>query len=153
MRRVADSLEELAATLWVGGLWAVGYLAVPVLFASLSENKPLAGVLAGKLFVVMAWVGLACAAYLLLVMAWRLQDRLLRRAGLWIILAMAGATMAQLWWIQPMMAGLKEAVAPVDVMESGLRERFVFWHGISSVLYLVQSMLGFSFLIWRRGAR
>lgn len=27
-------------------------------------------------------------------------------------------------------------------MASALRDRFVFWHGVSSVLYLLQSALG-----------
>ena len=33
----------------MGGLWAIGYLAAPVLFASLGD-KMLAGMLAGKMF-------------------------------------------------------------------------------------------------------
>ncbi|HNN85277.1 MAG TPA: DUF4149 domain-containing protein, partial [Accumulibacter sp.] len=31
---------------------------------------------------------------------------------------------------------------PREVMESVLRNRFATWHGVSSILYLVQSVLG-----------
>ncbi|MGH8809748.1 MAG: DUF4149 domain-containing protein, partial [Noviherbaspirillum sp.] len=39
----------LIATLWVGSLWAVGYLVAPTLFATLPDSV-LAGTIAGRLF-------------------------------------------------------------------------------------------------------
>jgi hypothetical protein len=33
MRRLADALYDVMLTLWVGGLWAIGYLVAPTLFA------------------------------------------------------------------------------------------------------------------------
>ena len=65
MRRLADALCTVALTLWVGGLWTMGYLVAPTLFRSLSSDRPLAGRLAGQLFELIGWVGLGCAAYLL----------------------------------------------------------------------------------------
>ena len=59
MRRLADALYNIALTLWVGGLWAIGYLVAPTLFAILGGDRPLAGVLAGKLFELIGWIGLA----------------------------------------------------------------------------------------------
>ena len=49
MRRFADALYSIAITLWVGGLWAIGYLAAPTLFAELSD-RALARQLAGAMF-------------------------------------------------------------------------------------------------------
>jgi hypothetical protein len=66
MRRLADLLYHVALTLWVGGLWSIGYLVAPTLFAALGGDRPLAGQLAGRLFEVIGWLGLACASYLLL---------------------------------------------------------------------------------------
>jgi hypothetical protein len=34
MRRLADALYDVALTLWVGGLWTIGYLVAPTLFAA-----------------------------------------------------------------------------------------------------------------------
>ena len=61
MRRLAESLYSLGITLWVGGLWAIGFIAAPSLFAAL-KDRVLAGELAGNLFCLMAWAGRACAA-------------------------------------------------------------------------------------------
>jgi uncharacterized membrane protein len=69
MRRLADALYDVALTLWVGGLWTIGYLVAPSLFSTLSDNRQLAGQLAGRLFELIGWVGLACASYLLLFVA------------------------------------------------------------------------------------
>ena len=65
MPKFGSLLEKIALTLWVGGLWAIGYIAAPVLFTQLAD-KQLAGNLAGSMFVVIAYVGMACGAYLLL---------------------------------------------------------------------------------------
>jgi hypothetical protein len=35
-------------------------------------------------------------------------------------------------------------------MESLFRDRFVTWHGVASVLYLIQGVLGL-LLVWRQG--
>jgi len=56
--------ERILLTLWVGGLWAIGYIVAPALFANL-EDRALAGTLAGVMFNIIAWVGLACGSLLL----------------------------------------------------------------------------------------
>jgi hypothetical protein len=63
------------------GWWLVGigYLVAPTLFAALSGDRPLAGVLAGKLFELIGWIGLACASYLLLFELLRMGTAALRR--------------------------------------------------------------------------
>ena len=61
MREVA---ERLLLTVWIGGMWTVGYLVAPTLFAML-EDKALAGTIAGRLFSVMSYVGLCCGGLLL----------------------------------------------------------------------------------------
>src|SRR3569623_1849958 len=53
--------ERLLLAVWVGGMLAVGYLAVPVLFHML-DDRVLAGALAGEMFRYMNGVGLVCSA-------------------------------------------------------------------------------------------
>ncbi|MCH2219439.1 MAG: hypothetical protein MK097_03810 [Dechloromonas sp.] len=57
-------------------------------------------------------------------------------------------TAASQFGIQPLMAQLKADALPREVMESVLRDRFAAWHGISSILYLVQSLLGLWLVVW-----
>lgn len=153
MRRLSEALYLFAITLWVGGLWAIGYLAAPVLFAELGDRQ-LAGMVAGKLFALIAWFGLAAALYLLIFLAARAGTRVLRQAGFWLVLLMAGMAAVQLFGIQPLMAQLKLDALPREVMESVVRDRFATWHGISSIVYLLQSLSGLALVLWSgRGLR
>jgi len=142
MRRIADALHDVALTLWVGGLWVIGYLVAPTLFATLSNDRQTAGLLAGRLFESMGWVGLACAVYLLLFVLLRVGTTALRRWNFWLLVLMLLLTAISLFGVQPLLAQLKADALPREVVESVLRNRFAAWHGVSSILYLVQTLLG-----------
>lgn len=153
MHKLSEALYLVAITLWVGGLWAIGYLAAPVLFASLGDRQ-LAGVVAGKLFALIGWIGLGGAVYLLVFLGSRWGGQVFKRAVFWLVLVMALLTAASQFGIQPLMAQLKADALPREVMESVLRDRFAAWHGVSSILYLVQSVLGLWLVVWSsRGLR
>lgn len=147
MRRISESVYLLAISLWVGGLWAIGYVAAPTLFASLGDRQ-IAGMVAGRLFALIGWIGLGCAAYLLLFLVSRWGTRVFRSGVFWLVLLMALLTAASQFGLQPLMAQLKADALPREVMESVLRDRFAAWHGISSILYLVQSLLGLWLVVW-----
>ena len=141
MRRLSEALYLFAITLWIGGLWVIGYLVAPVLFANLGDRQ-LAGMVAGKLFSLIGWIGLGAAAYLVVFLFARHGLRVLRVAGLWLVLLMATMAAAQLFGIQPLMEQLKLAAVAQEAMASVTRDRFATWHGISSIVYLIQSLLG-----------
>lgn len=147
MRRLSEALYLISIAVWVGGLWAIGYMAAPVLFASLGDRQ-LAGMVAGKLFALIGWVGLGSAAWLLVFLVLRYGRQVFKRAIFWLVVLMALLTAASQFGIQPLMAQLKLDAMPRGVMESVLRDRFAAWHGISSILYLVQSLLGLWLVIW-----
>jgi len=147
VRRLSEALYLVAITLWVGSLWAIGYMVAPVLFASLGDRQ-LAGMLAGKLFALIGWVGLGCAAWLLVFLVSRCGGQVFKRGVFWLVVLMSLMTVASQFGIQPLMAQLKLDAMPRDVMESVLRDRFAAWHGISSILYLMQSLLGLWLVIW-----
>lgn len=153
MRRLAEALYLVAITLWVGGLWAIGYVAAPVLFSSLGDRQ-LAGMVAGKLFALIAWIGLGVATYLMVFLIGRWGRQIVKRSIFWLVLTMVVLAAISLFGIQPLMAQLKLDALPREVMESVLRDRFATWHGISSILYLVQSLLGLWLVVWSgRGMR
>lgn len=137
----------MAITLWVGGLWSIGYIAAPVLFASLADRQ-LAGIVAGKLFAIVGWMGIGCSAYLLIFIFSRRGRGFLKSSVFWLVLVMLLIAMASLFGLQPLLAQLKEDALPREVMESLLRNRFAAWHGVSSILYMMQSMLGLWLVVW-----
>lgn len=151
MKRLPDLLAAWALVLWVGGLWAVGYLAAPTLFYSL-DDRMLAGMLAGKMFGYIAWVGLVCGAWLLIFRLGRLGGAALKQGFFWIVLVMLLLSLAQQFGIQPVLQQLKDQAMPKDVMESLFRDRFAAWHGVSSAVYLIQSLLGLA-AVAKQGSR
>ena len=55
--------ERILLTLWVGGMWTIGYLVAPVLFGTLNDRQ-LAGDLAGFLFKIIGIIGLVSGVIL-----------------------------------------------------------------------------------------
>ncbi len=95
----------------------------------------------------MAWVGLACGSYLLLYVLAGKGWRAIQSGVFWIVLLMLALTVAGHFGVQPILAQLKADALPRQVMESALRDRFSTWHGVSSALYLVQSLLGIALAV------
>ncbi|PKO53944.1 MAG: DUF4149 domain-containing protein [Betaproteobacteria bacterium HGW-Betaproteobacteria-2] len=137
----SDKLALIVVTAWVGALWTVGYLVAPTLFNTL-ENRQLAGVLAGKMFTLVAYVGIGAAFYLMIHRLVRYGTGALRQGFFWIVLAMLLLVLAGHFGIQPLLASLKAQAMPADVMQSIFADRFRTWHGVSSIAYLVESVLG-----------
>lgn len=142
MSNLFDRLALLVVTAWVGGLWAIGYLAAPALFHALAGDRQLAGNLAGDLFTLIAYVGIASAFFLLMHRVARFGVTALKQGFFWAVVAMLLLTLAGHFGIQPLMAQLKAQALPADVMQSVFRDRFATWHGVASIAYLVQSLLG-----------
>jgi hypothetical protein len=150
--RFWGALYSLGISIWVGGLLAIGYLAAPILFAQLSDRM-LAGNLAGAMFSAVAWVGIACGMYLLVFLLATKGWRAVKVGVFWIVLIMFGLTLAGHFGIQPILAQLKADALPRQVMESALRDRFATWHGVSSILYLLQSLLGVALVVQQERGR
>ena len=153
MKRLADAFYSLCITVWVGGLLAIGYVAVPVLFAQLSDRS-LAGSLAGSMFGVGSWIGLVCAFYLLAYL-FRMHGRAaMRNPVTFLVAAMLVLGAIGQFLIQPIIAGLRAEALPLPVMQSALATSFARWHGVSSVLYLIEAVLGLALVVVQgRGRR
>ena len=144
--RIATALYTLVIAIWLGSQMAIGYIAAPVLFSQLAD-RTLAGGLAGAMFSVMAWVSLACGAYLLLYLIAIKRRGVFRSSVFWLVTLMLGITAISHFGIQPLMAQLKHDALPLPVTESAFHDRFALWHGVSSGLYLLQTMLGAALVI------
>ncbi len=125
----------------MGGLWAIGYVAVPVLFKG-QPDKQLAGMLAGKMFSLVAYIGMASACYRLAYLIAQSGKSAIRQALFWVIAIMLLLDLVGQLGLQPLMADLKAQALPDDVMHSPFAGRFKMLHGIASILYLAQSILG-----------
>lgn len=138
---MAYRFSLIIITLWVGALWATGFSAY-ILFDAL-QDKQLAGNLAGKLFTIVSYLGMASAFYLLIHRLTELGTGALKQSYFWATFAMLLLVLAGHFGIQPILAQLKTDALPNDVMHSVFASRFSTWHGVVSVAYLVECLLGF----------
>jgi hypothetical protein len=125
----------LAAALWWGSSCAIGFLAVPMLFANL-PTPALAGTVAGKLFAAQTWLAVACGLILLFAakaeegdgssLAWR------RGALVFVVAGMLLALLSEF------------AVAPRILA----REHLPLWHAVGSGMYLLQ-WLSAAVVLWK----
>lgn len=136
----------LAATAWAGSLWGVGFLAVPVLFHALPDKME-AGMLAGEMFTLVAYVGMACGACLLLLQGAEFGRRAWRQPLFLIVSAMLLLALAGQFGLQPEMADLKAQALPDDVMQSPFAAQFDLLHKIATALYSAQSLLAIALVL------
>ncbi|MFM9835239.1 MAG: DUF4149 domain-containing protein [Methylophilaceae bacterium] len=137
---MSKNLTLIIITLWVGALWMTGVSAY-MLFQALSD-KQMAGNLAGKLFEIVSYVGIASALFLLIQRLLEFGTGALRQSYFWAVFVMLLLVFAGHFGIQPLLAQLKTSALPNDVMHSVFASRFSTWHGIASVAYLVECLLG-----------
>ncbi len=134
----------LLITLWVGSLWAFGYVAAPTLFATL-HDRVLAGTVAGSLLRSEAWLSMAVGVILLGLIAVSKDVTQARRKLLMaVVVSMLVCTLVNYFGLWPVMAEAKLA---------GDRSRFGMLHGISMVFYLIQSLLAAFLVLIEPGTR
>jgi hypothetical protein len=135
------TLRLLLAALWAGSVWAVSYLAAPSAFAVLDST--LAGNVVGTMLTRLAWLSIALAP-LVLLLVWRSADLdgQRRRWLVWLALGMLACSLIVYLGLQPMMAAIREAAGPAGVRASPQWGTFAALHGVSQVFYLLESVLG-----------
>jgi hypothetical protein len=149
LKRLGEAVYWLAIAIWAGALWTVGLLVAPTLFSVL-EDRALAGRIAGVLFNSVAWIGIGCAAWLLVFRVVRFGGGAFRHGFTWIVLLMLALVLVGKFGVQPILAGLREQALAKEIVESVFRERFGTWHGVSSVIYLVQCGLAVAMVLLQR---
>lgn len=141
-RKLFPVSERLLIVLWVGGLWITGFVVAPTLF-SILDDRALAGTIAGAIFTHMSYIGLVCGSLLLLA-GWRTYRPIIR----WVIGAMLALVLVNQFVLQPEMAALR-ATGIDEGTPSHMQ--FARLHGVSSILFLLTSVLGLYLATAERG--
>lgn len=148
MNQFLDKFALILITLWVGALWTTGATAY-VLFHTLSDRQ-LAGQLAGTFFTYVSYVGLFAGFYLLIQRLLSYGTAALKQGFFWAVFVMLLLVLAGHFGIQPLLAQLKASAFPSDVMQSVFASRFKTWHGVASIAYVVECLLGFVLVLRAR---
>ena len=129
--------ERLLLTLWVGTIWAIGYIAVPAAFVHFDDNV-IAGAYAGRLFTLVNYIGIACGSVLLL--RYLLSGSgVLKQWRFAVTLGMLLLTLLLQFYFQAEMAAIKTVEWRTD---PALSAQFDWLHQMSTAVYLVISVLG-----------
>jgi hypothetical protein len=102
----------------------------------------LAGNIAGQLFRMMAFVGMATSIYLLIQRVYQFGTNALKQSFFWLVVLMLVLILVSHLGINPLLEKFKLEAMPKDVMESVFADRFATWHGVSSIAYLLECFLG-----------
>jgi Domain of unknown function (DUF4149) len=132
---VIRSAFRVLSVLWAGSLWSVGLWVTPIVFAVESDHR-LAGVLAGRIFSIETYVGIAVAVFALL-----LPDR---TKFVWGYLAAVLLAVNE-WGLRPVMVVAREHGSAMGLT-------FGAWHGVSAVIYLA-ACAALLVLVWKHDFR
>lgn len=146
----AQRLFIMVAGIWVGSLLTVGYLVAPAIFSTMTDRQA-AGMVAGSIFRIEAYLSLTVCIGLM-VLANLLVNRGLQQFRIirWILLVMLSCSLAAVFIFIPWMNALRDSALAegMPVMFSPSAAIFSRLHGASSILFMLQSVLGI-FLVWR----
>ena len=141
---------SIVAALWVGGFVTVGYLVTPILFSTLGDRQ-VAGIVAGNIFRLEAYLSIALSLVLMLAANFLIAKgenayRLIR----WYLLAMLACAIGAGLILIPWMSSLRDLANAdsISVMASSSAVLFSRLHSVSSSLFVIQGLLGIA-LLWR----
>jgi hypothetical protein len=132
---VIRSAFRVLSVLWVGSLWSVGLWVTPIVFAVESDHR-LAGVLAGRIFSIETYVGIAVAVFALLLPG--------RTKFVWGYLAAVLLAVNE-WGLRPVMVVAREHGSAMGLT-------FGAWHGVSAVIYLA-ACVALLVVVWKQDFR
>jgi hypothetical protein len=130
----------LVAALWAGNLWTIGYVVAPTLFLSLHDNVQ-AGMIVGFLLRTEAWLSIGCAIILYAMVRYSSIEPARKRTLGLVIVGMLVCALVIYLGLQPVMAQLREAAGAAGLKGTPEGRTFGMLHGVSQLVYLVESVL------------
>lgn len=143
-------LFSLLSGLWVGSFITIGFLVVPVLFSSLGDRQ-IAGMVAARLFEIAAYSGVVMSVILMFMANYLVGENINSyRITRWILLGMLTCAIGAAFVIIPWMNSLRDQALylGLSVRESTHASLFSRLHGASSIVFMIQSLLGLT-LVWQ----
>ena len=128
LARLRADVPLLAAALWWGSLSAIGFMAVPLLFARM-PTLVMAGNMAAQLFAAQMWLSVACTLVLLVHSLPKYEEKPAQTQA-------SQAQSATIFIVGGMLLALliQFGVAPRIVARQDLR----LWHSVGTLMYVAQ---------------
>jgi hypothetical protein len=140
---VGEKSERLLLTLWVGSLWAIGYLAVPMAFINL-DNVPLAANYAGQLFYAVNVLGIGCSVVLIVSQLIQYQSKAMKSWRFFVLMLMLILSVVFITYLLPETNQIRQLDWRTDQV---LIDKFDWLHSLSENVYLILSLLGLALIL------
>ncbi len=145
---MGQKITALLLAVWLGTQLCSGYIVAPVLFSHL--DKMTAGAIAGQIFHIVSYLGIASMLLLLTVLKLSHHTAFFKQVRVKIALAILVLVSINEWLITPIIEALKkhQTHAIDDLLFASLKQSqaigssFGIWHGVSSSIFLLVSVLG-----------
>ena len=148
MNSFLNKLSFIFTSIWVGGLWAM--LMVTYVIFSIIPSSYIAGVIVSDLFFYINIFGIV-TLLLVIVYGFYIESiRFFKKIQAWLAIFILVIVCISFFGINPILEALKLEAFPKEVMESVFADRFSAWHGIASIAYLIQCVLGVFLLLKSR---
>ncbi len=135
---MGQKITALLLAIWLGTQLSSGYLVAPVLFNTLPKIQ--AGDIAGQIFHLVSYLGVVALLALVLNLKYVYNRLFLKnnktRLALFVLFLIA----INEWLVTPVIVALKTGQS--HWLALLLSNNFGVWHGISSSIYLLVSILG-----------
>lgn len=136
-------LQRLALTVWVGSMWTSGFIFAPILFSNL--ERKVAGDIAGQIFQITSYIGITCLLILITTIIFQNKKTFLKIWQYWVLIAALVITLFGEFYLAEAMRDLK-VLHPELIKASPAYPEFARLHSYSSVLFLINSLLGLALL-------
>jgi len=135
--------ERLLLTLWVGSLWAIGYLAVPMAFINLTSVE-LAADFAGKLFFAVSVLGIGCSIILILSKVLQYKQTVMQSWRFFVLMVMFLLSVVFIAYLLPEVSAIRQLDWQTN---PEMTEQFNWLHSLSENTYLLLSLLGLALVL------
>ncbi|WP_107855414.1 DUF4149 domain-containing protein [Neisseria weaveri] len=132
-----NKLAGVLAAVWLGLQLSVGYLFAPVLFQNMTKME--AGKLAGFMFDIVSYTGLAIWLLVYLIGRHELSRSLMRTHTNKFVAALLALMAVNQFVVSPVIEAYKNNTG--NWLLSLVGGSFGQWHGVSSIIYMVCSLL------------
>ncbi|WP_213359993.1 DUF4149 domain-containing protein [Brachymonas denitrificans] len=132
-------ISSLLAALWLGSLSAIGFMAVPLLFAHL-PTPSMAGTMAARLFAAQGWVSILSVLLLVMLFRSRLRDFSEKRYEAGQGVTLDNIQRPDMLYFGLLIAGLLLALLLqlVAAPRIEMRQNLALWHSVGTVFYVGQ---------------
>ncbi|MEZ7829897.1 DUF4149 domain-containing protein [Brachymonas denitrificans] len=132
-------ISSLLAALWLGSLSAIGFMAVPLLFAHL-PTPSMAGTMAARLFAAQGWVSILSVLLLVMLFRGRLRDFSEKRYEAGQGVTLDNIQRPDMLYFGLLIAGLLLALLLqlVAAPRIEMRQNLALWHSVGTVFYVGQ---------------